>query len=437
MMLRTSLRALATVIAVGVCLAGRVVADESASDTTPPPQPADALFDDTVLHEIRLAINTKDWESLKTHYMENTYYPCDLRWRDQVVRNIGIRSRGTGSRNGVKPGLRIDFDRFASDQKFLGLKSFVLRNNTQDPSNLHERLSMLLFRRMGLPASREAHTTLYVNNQYVGLFSIVESVDKRFLQRAFGEDEGYLFKYDFPVDAVPYQFDYRGSNPDLYVPLPFNPETHEDDPRPEFVEQLIWTINETSQAVFRTAIAEYLDLRKFIRHVAIENFLADADGFLGDWGTNNFYLYRFDNRKLFTFIAWDKSEAFKGGIGHGILHNIADVPSWRENQLMRRAMSERDLYDLYFDTLLECARSTSQRETPDGPGWLELEIRREYAQVRDAVLADQLKPYTNDEFTRAIEDLVAFARERGEFVRQEVNRVRAEVGTTISARTRR
>src|SRR5439155_17327191 len=84
---------------------------------------ADAFFDDSVVHEIRLVINSRDWQSLKDHYLDNTYYPCDMSWGDHTVRNIGIRSRGTGSRSGVKPGLRVDFDRYVTDQKFLGLKS--------------------------------------------------------------------------------------------------------------------------------------------------------------------------------------------------------------------------------------------------------------------------------------------------------------------------
>src|SRR4029453_6125112 len=118
---------------------------------------ADAFFDDTVLHEIRLTINTRDWQSLKDNYLDNPYYPCDLRWRDHVVRNIGIRSRGTGSRSGIKPGLRVDFDLYVTDQKVLALKSVVFGNTTEDPSNMHERLSMLLFRKMNLLAPREAH----------------------------------------------------------------------------------------------------------------------------------------------------------------------------------------------------------------------------------------------------------------------------------------
>src|SRR3954470_23440278 len=102
------------------------------------PDPADVFFNDNVLHEVRLTVNTKDWTSLKVHFLENTYYPADLRWQDQVIRGVGIRSRGTGSRSDVKPGLRVDFDRYAADQKFLGLKSFIFRNQTQDASNLRE-----------------------------------------------------------------------------------------------------------------------------------------------------------------------------------------------------------------------------------------------------------------------------------------------------------
>ena len=124
-------------------------ASGAAAQTTPAPAPSDPFFDDTVIHEIRLAINTKDWSTLKTNFLLNDYYPCDFKWGSTTVRNVGIRSRGTGSRSGVKPGLRVDFDRYTTNQKFLGLKSFVLRNQTQDSSGIHERVAMLFFRRQG------------------------------------------------------------------------------------------------------------------------------------------------------------------------------------------------------------------------------------------------------------------------------------------------
>jgi spore coat protein CotH len=385
---------------------------------------ADGLFDDPVLHEVRLFINSADWQTLKDHYLENTYYPCDLHWRDQIVRNIGIRQRGTGSRSPIKPGLGVDFARYVSGQKFLGLKAVVLRNNTQDPSNVNERLSMLLFRRLGLPAPREVHTTLYVNNEYVGLYTVVESIDENYLTRNYGESDGYLYSYDYPTTAQPYYFEYRGSDPGLYVPLPFKPETHSSDAKPEVIEQLVWTINETSDATFRTAISQYIDLTQFVRFVAVETFLTDNDGFLGDWGMNNYYMYRSASSTQFMLNPWDKSEAFKGAPTANVFHNINDVSPAQQNRLMMRVLSYPDLRGLYLDTLLEAVRSAEQSDTAGGPGWLEREILREYGQIRDAALADPVKPFTNTQFQAAIDGLGVFARHRGESVVQQVNRAR-------------
>jgi spore coat protein H len=391
---------------------------------TPTPQTgsnADAFFDDTVLHEIRLTINSRDWQSLKDNYLDNTYFPCDFSWQGHVVRNIGIRSRGTGSRSGIKPGLRVDFDRYVTDQKFLGLKSFVLRNNTQDASNMHERLSMLLFRKMNLLAPRFAHTKLYINNQYVGLYGIVESADKPFLKRNLDEDDGYLYKYDYPADGTPYFFQDKGSDPAAYVPMPFKPETHEADSRPEVIAQWIQTVNQASDAAFRGAVGEYLDFAKFLQHVAVETFVAETDGFVGDYGMNNFYMYRPVSQNRFTLIGWDKSEAFKGGTTRSIWQNIRNTPTERQNRLLARTIAYRDMYDYFLDMLLECARLASEPTEGDSRGWLEREIEREYQQVRDAAITDPDKPYTADDFERAVNDLRDFAMNRSSWVTQEVN----------------
>jgi hypothetical protein len=291
---------------------------------------------------------------------------------------------------------------------------------------MQERLSMLMVRRMGIAAPREAFARLYINDQYAGLYTLVESIDKGFLQRNLGEDGGYLYQYEYSgdVEAVPYVFNYLGDDPSLYVPIPFRPETHEDDPRPEYIERLAWTINETSDAAFRSAIEEYIDLEAFVRHVAVENFVAEIDGLLGDFGLNNFFLYRFDGRALFTFIPWDKSEAFKGGIDFPILHNVDFGPY--PNRLMQRAMAYQDLYELYLNTLLACAQSASEplASTPVGPGWLEREIAREYVQIRDAARADTVKPFGNETFEDAVAELIAFAQQRPPTVAAQVDGVR-------------
>src|SRR5215467_13505217 len=123
-----------------------------------PAQTTDDLFNDSVLHEVRITMKAADWADLKVHYLDNTYYTADnFAWKgakSASVSNITIRSRGHGSRSPLKPGLHVDFNRNVKDQTFLGLTSLDLKNNSQDPSLLHELMSMALFRRMGVVASR-------------------------------------------------------------------------------------------------------------------------------------------------------------------------------------------------------------------------------------------------------------------------------------------
>jgi spore coat protein CotH len=399
---------------------------------------SDPFFDDTVLHDIKLSINAKDWESLKIHYLENTVYPCYFEWRDQTVRNIGIRSRGTGSRSGAKPGLRVDFDYYSTDQKFLGLKSVILRNNTQDPSNMRERVSMLLFRRLEMKAEREAHARLYINSEYAGLYTIVESLDKTWLKKNFGENDGHLYEYKFDnAAATPYDFGYIGSDATLYAPLPFKPQTLESDPQGQVLERLFWTVNQAGDAVWRTAMQEFLDLKGFIRHIAIEAFLADQDGLTGDYGPNNFYLYRFEKKNLFKFLPWDKSNAFweAPSPNFSIFRNIEEGPDNRRNKLVVRALKDPELRELYLDTLLECASRALELGDTGGPanlsnpaqlGWLEAEIAREYDQIRLAVAFDTTKISSNGEFEKAVSDIRNFARQRSDAVRAQVAADRAK-----------
>ena len=402
------------------------------------PAPAGAqemseFFDDGVVHEVRIIINSNDWAALKENFRENIYYPCAFEWRGQTIRNVGIRSRGLGSRSGTKPGLRVDFDRYAPDQTFVGLKSFVLDNLVQDRSMLKERLTMALFRRLGLPVPREAHARLFVNGEYAGLYAIVESIDKGFLARSFGQDsegrvenDGYLYEYDYTRD---YRFEYLGSNLDEYKM--FDPKTHENNADAQIwgpVEDMIQTINEAPDATFASDAARYLDLGLFAKHIALEAFVAEDDGILGYAGVNNFYIYRFENSDRFQFLAWDKDNTFVAA-DFPIMRNVND------NVLSRRTLAIGEYRNRYLDTLLEAAASVDEpdSEAPEfdengdrvpRPGWLEREVLRQYQQIRSLALEDQLKPYSNDEFEEATQRLLEFARTRARFVREEVDRER-------------
>ena len=374
------------------------------------------LFNTAALQRIDLLVNSRDWEKLKANFREDDYYPADVRWNGQTVRNAGIRSRGLGSRSGAKPGLRVDFNRYTTGQTFLGLGSIILDNLTQDPSGLRERVAMRFYERMGLPAPREAHTTLYVNNEYVGLYAVVESIDKDFLRRVFGgtegniENDGHLFQYKWLTEWF---FTYLGSDLDVYRPF-FDPITHENASVAELytpLEEMFRAANESSDVMFLEAVGVYLDLPLFMKHVAVQSFLAQWDGILGYAGVNNFYLYRFENSTRSQVIAWDEDNAFFA----------ADFPIlWGHdrNVLMSRAMSVPGLRAAFFDALRAAAASAG--ELVGGVSWLEQEIQQQRSIADAAMLADPVKPYTNEEYARVADGLVEFARVRPAFVLTQI-----------------
>ena len=97
-------------------------------------QAQDEFFDDSTVHELRLTLNSKDWSALKQNFKENIYYPTALQWRGVNVSNVGIRSRGLGSRSGTKPGLRVDMDRYNAEPDLP--RPEVLRPRQPGPGSL-------------------------------------------------------------------------------------------------------------------------------------------------------------------------------------------------------------------------------------------------------------------------------------------------------------
>jgi len=365
----------------------------------------DDLFDGNTLQDVWIHINARDWAQLRATPELNTYYPCDFEWHGLKARNAGCRSRGHYSRNGIKPGLRVEFDHYVTGQTFLGLTSLVLRNFWQDPSMLKERIAMQLFQRMGVPASREAHARLYIGSarDYAGVYGLVEDVNEQFVAREFGRGGGYLYEYQW---VSPYGFEDLGDNLDDYA-LRFEAKTHESDSTFALyapLRQLIAAINAASPAELEPALDPYLDIRTFLTHAAVENFLSAWDGLLGEWGVNNFYLYRPADSTRAVLIPWDEDTSFIR----------LDMPPWNNveaNVVMSKAWASPALRAFYLRQLTTVSGAS---------GWMLEEIERESSQIRAAVASDPLKNSTGAEFEDAVGELMIYARLRAGIIQEYV-----------------
>jgi spore coat protein H len=374
-------------------------------------QTVDELFDISTIKEIRLSVNSRDLATLRQTFQLNTYYPADLTWGSVKVRNVGIRSRGAASRRGDKLGLRIDFDRYTTGQKFVGLSTVILDNIWQDDSMIREKLAFTFFEKLGQPAPRESYCRLFINNEYQGLYTITEEIDGAFARRVTGETDGTVFEFHAD-NARPYRAEDLGVI-ENYKHF-FEARTHVLDADTMLftpIQQLFREANGPDDAVWKMRVGEYLDLDSFMVHAGIEQFIAGNDGLLGAFGMNNFYLYRFQGSNKHRVFVWDQDQSFIVGPESGIADTDANV-------LFQRAMTYPEFRETYLKTIEDCANLA---RTDD---WLLTEIDRLTGIIFDAARADTRKQFTNDEYDNAVQVMRNFAAQRPGHVLAEVARLR-------------
>lgn len=366
----------------------------------------DPIFSQSVLHETRIVMDPGDWSALRQNFRTNQYYAANISVDGEVLQQVGIRSRGKGSRSGEKPGLKVDTNRYVSGQEFHGRKSLILDNLTQDPTFLKEPLSYAVFEAMGIAAPQIAHTRLTVNDEYWGLYTLVEDVTKPFLEARFGDKEGNLFSYEY---AAPYDFSYLGADSGRYVPVPFEPETNEDHLDPSGLVAFIRTANEAPDASFVSAIAPFLDVPRFLTHLAVENAIAENDGILGFEGMNNFYLYQYAGQNRFVFIPWDKDTTFVSS-DFPILQRI------ETNVLVRRLLADPAQMAFYRDAVKRTA------STAMNTAFLRPRIESMYNLIRAAALEDRHKPFSNEQFELGVEGLKGLIAAREQVIAAQSSR---------------
>ena len=67
---------------------------------------ADPMFNQGVLHEVRVVMDAADWRALRETFRTNQYYAANVSIDGEVIEQVGVRSRGKGSRSGEKPAIK-------------------------------------------------------------------------------------------------------------------------------------------------------------------------------------------------------------------------------------------------------------------------------------------------------------------------------------------
>jgi putative membrane-bound dehydrogenase-like protein len=285
----------------------------------------------------------------------------------KTLKKVGVRYAGDityfASSRGLKRPLAVAFNRFG-DQSFHGLTSLQLHAMPTDPAKGREALAYAVFRAAGVPAPRTvfAEVTLTVPGKYdrefLGLYTVVEDVDKRFLLDRFGTDKGLLMR-PFRVRGI----DHLGDDWERYKGQ-YRPQWEPTKGEAERVVAFARLVNQAGDEQFKKEIASYLDVDEFLRFLAANALLSNLESFfaLG----HNYSLYLHPKTNKFVFIPGDLESSLANFQMMGSPDQLMDLSLTRpypgENKLPDRLLAVKEINTKYQQLLKELTASAFTKE---------------------------------------------------------------------------
>ena len=220
------------------------------------------------------------------------YVRSTIKIDDAVFTNVAIRLKGMGSFQPLeaKPSLAVKFDEFVPDQEYMGLQKLMLNNSSQDGTYVAEYMGLNLFRDAGLPAARVTHAYVRLNDRDLGLYVVVEAINKDFLRQHFKSPKGNLYEaYLADID----------NNMD---------QDNGEDTGQSDRKALVEATKITDAAKRLEAVRKLFDVDGFISHLVLEMFTSHTDGYA--LNRNNYRMYHDPVTDKFVFITHGIDWAF-------------------------------------------------------------------------------------------------------------------------------
>jgi hypothetical protein len=280
----------------------------------------------------------------------------------KTYKDVGVRFKGNftfaASQGRLKRPFKISLARYVPGQSFKGFKKLTLNNNIADPTCAREVLSYGVYHTLEVPASRTAYAemTLSVPGKYarefVGLYTLVEPVDKTFLKNRFGSARGLLLK---PEGGGP--LDYLGEEWAPYERT-YKPKTTASKKAQRRLIEFTRLVQKADDRTFAREIGDYLDVDEFLRFLSGTVALSSMDSFIG-FG-HNYYLYLNPRTNKFAFLPWDFDLSFGAMMMMGSPRDFMDLsirqPYTNRNRLIERLLADPKVFAAYqgnFKKLIE------------------------------------------------------------------------------------
>lgn len=377
----------------------------------------DSLFTGIQIHNINIIFQYPNyWDSLMIYYLQGDeqYIPATVIANGRTFNNVGVRFKGNSSftHPNNKKSFRLSFNEFVSGQKWNGLKGIHLNNCWNDPTLMREKLHLDFCKNAGIHAPRANFARLCINDTLFAFYSMIEHVDKIFLDTHYGDDSGILFKAVDGRDTggVQYYSDFcwYGSDSTAYFDR-YELKTDESPIAWGKLVKYLDTLNHTPTP--STTLPSIANLNPFYKAMTADILLGNLDSYVST--SRNFYFYFHPATNKMEWIIWDVSLTF-GAMPGGSVTNVENLSVTYVSNPTLRPMFTRILntpnlnYDyLYAFCLVFYDHFSMTKLYP--------KIDSIANAIRSYVYEDPRKMYTNQQFeTNIISDItVAGSRKPG------------------------
>ena len=387
------------------------------------------LFDEEKILEFHLEIPPDSWDALNAEAIPPDCVPFErgshratLRFRDQVFEGVGLQVKGgCGSARTLegKASFKVDLewddpdvDACPASRELLGRKKLTFNNTIQDPSFMNERLGYSLYRAVGVPAPRAATVRLFVNGEPWGLYTHVETFDRRFLWRWFGDKDGALYEGSYWCDLLAKNLPAPGGDGRGYCLEPkLQGQDCGEEPSAEDaygpLRELVGRLQALPRGGFYPQVSTFFDYDRFLTTWAADSLLSNWDGYLFE-NVNNYRVYQDPTTGLWTLLPGGTDQIF----GHRQGSRSGLRSPWEVTGLLAaRCLEEADC-TAAFATRLEAVTRTFEE------AGLDARARRLRTQLATGVYADPRKEVSNGDFEQAVRETLDFVHTRPGSIRE-------------------
>lgn len=226
-----------------------------------------------------------------------------------TVPQVGFRLRGNTSRAAQKKSFKIAVNSFISGRRYQGVKKINLNGEHNDPSISRARLCWELGAEMAIPVSRVAHTALYINGTFYGVYINIEHINDDWLGLRYTNASGNLYKCTYPANLQ-----FIGNNPNDYKVTKSNGErvyelqTNENIDDYSGLAHFIDVLNNTPLAQLECALDDVFNIESYMQALAFEVATGHWDNY--SFNQNNYYLYENPQTGKIEYIPYDMDNTY-------------------------------------------------------------------------------------------------------------------------------